>query len=209
MKFKILYLILLFCAPFFASAQSYVCRHKGQKVYTTDTARYKNCRAVQRSEKSVRAAGAGSVSAARSASEPAVQAASEPVQTVASVQASASEPVGFDTLSALLQQDITVSPVGEVPVSATPIGGLTASVVKPNLRREAAKIVDIPAPPPPPTRRQLLQKEIESEKAAMRMEVRRLNAAIGRGDTAQVQKLGAIIKDRQGNISSLEAELRR
>lgn len=219
MNARSVFAVLLCCAAVSAAAQSYVCQDKkGQRVYTTEPGKFQNCRAVERP--AVRPGQAAAASApvlyakvpADTAETFAVPAASMPAPaSVETVRASASEPVGFETLSAIMQQDIEVAPVGEVLPDSVPVGTAGGAIGKPALRQMAqeAKIVAMPPPIPVLTRRQILQKEINQEKNAMKAELGRLNTAISKGDTAAVRRLSALIKDRQSNIASLEAEMRR
>ena len=80
---------------------------------------------------------------------------------------------------------------------------------KTHTHSQTAKVVAIPPKAAPLTRRQVLQNEINREKAALRTAQMQLNAAQKAGNSKSVTRLTALVNDRQQNLLALEAEMRK
>lgn len=76
-------------------------------------------------------------------------------------------------------------------------------------RTQTAKVVAPPPKRPVLTRRQVLQKEIDREKSALRTTRTQLTAAQKSGNATAITRLNRLIYDRQQNLSALEAEMRK
>lgn len=80
----------------------------------------------------------------------------------------------------------------------------TVKMVKP--------VVKLPPPPPPKpvlTRRQVLEKEIARERAALQSAKAQLAAAKKSGNAKNIAKLNAAVQDRELNIRAIESEMKR
>ncbi|UOP04348.2 hypothetical protein [Conchiformibius kuhniae] len=75
----------------------------------------------------------------------------------------------------------------------------------------AVKTATVKAPPKEPvlTRRQILEREINRERAALRAAQAQLVSAKKKGNAGQVSRLNGIIKDRELNIKALAQEMVR
>lgn len=82
---------------------------------------------------------------------------------------------------------------------------------KPKTPSTTAPVVALPTPTPKPvlTRKQVLEEEIAREKAALKSAKTQLSIARKRGNAAQIQKLNAMIKDRELNVQAISRELSR
>ena len=85
---------------------------------------------------------------------------------------------------------------------------------KPKKTPEAKKpaVVKMPAPKPAApvlTRRQVLEREINRERAALRSAQTQLNAAKRSGNAKQINKWSNAVKDRELNIKAIEREIIR
>lgn len=90
--------------------------------------------------------------------------------------------------------------------------GKTKSATK-TVTPPTAPVVSLPQPTLQPkpvlTRKQVLEEEIAREKAALKSAQTQLNIARKRGNNAHIQKLNAIIRDRELNVQAISRELSR
>ncbi|MCG7656177.1 DUF4407 domain-containing protein [Wielerella bovis] len=103
----------------------------------------------------------------------------------------------------------TSKPITDTTQQPTKSKTIVRNKFKGKTRIQTAKVVAIPAKLPVLTRRQVLQKEIDREKLALRTAQTRLTAAQKSGNTATIARLNTLINDRQQNLSALEAEMRK
>lgn len=82
---------------------------------------------------------------------------------------------------------------------------------KTDKNKTPAPVVTLPTAQPKPvlTRKQVLEHEIEREKAALKSAQTQLKIAQKRGNTAQATKLLDVIRDRQLNVQAISRELSR
>lgn len=93
-----------------------------------------------------------------------------------------------------------ITPTTKITKSTTK----TVKMVKP--------VVKLPPPPPPKpvlTRRQVLEKEIARERAALQSAKAQLAAAKKSGNAKNIAKLNAAVQDRELNIRAIESEMKR
>lgn len=180
-----------------ASVQTYVCIQDGQTVYSTAKLNAR-CRLSQ-----PRTAPGGGTGQAQTASAASASASAPSVPQIINEEIAA---VWGDTV-------FTDNGGTETVAEPAPKNGGDGGKVNVNLRRSPPKIsaprIALPPKPAPLTRRQVLQKEIDRERAALKTAQSRLAAAQGRKDTAAVHKYAAQIEDRRQNLAALEAEMRR
>lgn len=199
-------------APKAAPLQTYICMNHGKPVYTTVKLN-KSCQVSQMNG----IADSIDTATAASASAPAASTVTDDVALTADTTPTASEPavpqIINDEIAAIWNRnefgsyDDTVILPPSAPVTGGDSGGKLNVNLRHNIPRVSPKIV---LPPKPTfTRRQILQQEIDRERAALKTAENQLNNARGRNDLAAAKKYAAQVNDRRQNLIALEAEFRR
>lgn len=205
---------LTIAAPQAATVQTYICMNHGKPVYTTVKLN-KSCQVSQMDGiAETQTATASAVAASDMAGVPTAV-----TEDVALAAAAASEAQGDRTVPQIINDEIAAiwnrNEFGRyddtviLPPPAPDNGG--SGKLNVHLRRSAPRVSPVIVLPPKPTltRRQILQQEIDRERAALKTAESRLNSARGRNDLAAAQKYAAQVSDRRQNLIALEAEFRR
>lgn len=205
MNLRHTFLLILFASGL-AQAKTYICLDNGKPIYTTIKVN-KTCTVSH-------------IDGIASASAPSAISASTPVSSEVAL-AQASEPAS-KTVPQMIDDEIsriwTKNELGSfddtVILPPAPKVENVRTSIKTNVRfpniRHPAPVVAAPVTRPPQlTRRQLLEQELNREKAALSRAQASLSAARNKKDAASVRRFDAQVRDRKLNIQALEQEMRR
>lgn len=204
-KFRFIF-ALLCCTSLSVGAETYICVVAGKPYYTT-VKTGNQCHLSYINSTAPIPIDEPPVVSTQSASEPSVpQIINDEIDRIWNQ----SEYGSFDDTVILPPTPQVDTPRETKNPNAGKVGNTTVRhQPKTHTHSQTAKAVAMPPKTVPLTRRQVLQNEINREKAALRTAQMQLNAAQKAGNSKSVTRLTALVNDRQQNLLALEAEMRK
>lgn len=189
-------------------AQTYICLHDGKPVYTTVKLN-KSCTPSQMNG----IASASQVAIANThiqvSSEVALASASEPTKTVPEIIDDQISQIWTKNELGSFDDTVILPPAPKLTITSIPLKTNVRFPKIANMRHAKPTIAAPVVQPPQLTRRQILQQELNREKAALVRTQASLKVAQNKKDSANIQRYETQIRDRQLNIQALEQEIKR